>query len=124
MPEPLTISADELGRLLRPDARDPARWIQRRHAELTEKHGMPRKLPGGWTWSRLAVLTWIATYGAPAALRVETGNNLIRQQQREILDAFAAAPALPATKQSAVTVLSAKGLRAAPPEGARMGEPA
>lgn len=88
MQESLTIGAKELGELLMPSCKDPARWIQNHHAELTEKHGMPRKLPGGWVWSRLAMMAWIATYGAPAATRVEATQNLIRKQQQDILAAF------------------------------------
>lgn len=88
MPEPLTIAVDELAALLRPPVRYPIRWLQRHHADLTEKHGMPKKLPSGWVWSRLAILTWIGTYGAPAGARAEATQNLIRQQQRNILEAF------------------------------------
>lgn len=88
MPEPLTISAAELGPMLQPDLKDPARWLQRHHAMLTEKTGMPKKLPGGWVWSRLAVMAWIGTYGAPTATRVAVAENLIRTQQCSIMDAF------------------------------------
>lgn len=121
MQESLTMGAEELGRLLMLPVKDPGRWIQRHHQEWSAKHGMPKKLPGGWAWSRLAVMAWIGTYGAPAAARTEATQNLIRQQQKNILDAFAATPATPAAKQSNVTVLSAKGLRATPPEGAGSG---
>jgi hypothetical protein len=88
MSDSLTISAEEIGRLLQPDIKNPARWLQAHHAELTDKHGMPRRLPGGWVWSRLAVLTWIGTFGAPAAIRAEVADNLIRQQQQAIMAAF------------------------------------
>lgn len=85
----LTITADEIGTMLMPHLRHPARWVRKHHAELTEKEGMPRKLPGGWVWSRLAVMAWIGTYGAPRAARAEAADTLIRRQQREVMEAFA-----------------------------------
>lgn len=89
MQQSLTIDARELGGLLKPGIKDPARWILNHHQELTEQHGMPRKLPGGAVWSRMAVMAWIGTYGAPAAARAEAAENLIRQQQRDLMAAFA-----------------------------------
>lgn len=81
-----TISADELGPMLKPSLKDAARWLQRHHQRLTETEGLPRKLPGGWVWSRLAVMAWIAHYGAPREARIIANINTIRQQQKNILD--------------------------------------
>lgn len=86
--ESLTITADELAELLQPPCRNRVRWLQRHHERLTSEDGMPKKLPGGWTWSRLAVMAWIATYGAPRQARIEAADTLIRQQQKQLMEAF------------------------------------
>lgn len=83
-----TISADELGALLMPSVRDPGRWLKNHHQDLTARSGLPKKLPGGWVWSRAAVMSWMVNYGAPRPVRVEANTNVIASQQKKILAGF------------------------------------
>lgn len=87
----LTIDDLELGRALQPRRKRPALWLRRNYARLVEKEGMPPKLPGGWSFSRAAVMTWMAAYGQPEAVRQEMADNMVKDQQDNILKLFGAA---------------------------------
>jgi hypothetical protein len=38
-------------------------WVQRNWLKMHLEHGMPRKLPTGWQWPRVAMERWIDAHG-------------------------------------------------------------
>lgn len=84
MTSALTITDEELAPLIQ---RRPA-WLRKHYETLRGEHGLPSKLPGGWSWSRPAVLRWLETYGMAREDKALAGENAVLAQRDALMAAF------------------------------------